>query len=457
GLGALCALYLSLRPHADWNAAWRRALGLIGLGLIAYAALAFDENTPTPSSYTLLPTVGAALIILCASPANLAGKLLGSRVPVAIGLVSYSLYLWHQPIFVFGRHLSLLPPGNGVILIEYVALACVAWLSWRFVECPFRRKGRFTRKQVFAMAGAASVVLFTIGLIGHFTEGSFGIRRDFEAARRLDMRFAAQRGLGEACVDGLTSSAQCRTSDRPEILVWGDSFAMHLIPGLLASRPGARIEQATAYTCGPVLGLAPIGGSYQRDWAENCIRNNDRVLAHLKATPSIKYVLMGTIFSTYVDSDWGWRVMRRDGSVSRPGRDGLRYFLATIHEIRKLGGEPVLVSPPPQSGFDLAHCTELAAYRRLSGAPCDFPLAKAEQLQAGELALLHRLEHEARVIWLTAAICPNGVCQPRIDDTFIYADNAHLTAEGSTYLGRKLDFYGYLKRGENAGGGLPQP
>jgi peptidoglycan/LPS O-acetylase OafA/YrhL len=77
---------------------------VLGLCLILYAVFAFSSDTPTPGAYTLIPAVGAALIILFATPATHVGALLGSKAFVGMGLISYSAYLWHQPIFAFARH-----------------------------------------------------------------------------------------------------------------------------------------------------------------------------------------------------------------------------------------------------------------------------------------------------------------------------------------------------------------
>jgi peptidoglycan/LPS O-acetylase OafA/YrhL len=455
GIGALLAFYLDLRPTAAWRMAWLQPLSFFGLALIAYAVLTFDDFTPTPSSYTLLPTVGAGLVILCASPATLAGRMLGSRVAVGIGLASYSLYLWHQPIFVFVRHRNLLPPSPTMVVAEFLALAAIAYLSWRFVERPFRRRDRFTRKQIFTLGAAASALLFTLGMIGHETNGTFGLDRNAALDSRLRESFVERHGLGVACVDGLISSARCRTSDRPEILVWGDSYAMHLVAGLLASRPDAKIEQATEYTCGPALGVAPVGGYYTRAWARDCIRNNDLVLRHLKATPSVKYVLLGALFADYAKR--GKRLLLRDGRIVDAQSASLPAFLATIRAVRATGAEPIVVAPPPGNGINLGQCTKRAAYYDRSPAPCDFTLREAEQVQARQRALVRQLERVARVIWLDPAICSDDLCRPWRDNTFIYADDGHLTDEGSVYLGRKLDFYGFLRNRRNQGGGLPQP
>lgn len=143
---------------------------LIGLGLIASGVFIFDQTTPFPGIYALLPTVGAALIILCATSETLVGWLLGRRLLVGIGLISYSFYLWHQPLFALARYWK-----PGVKWYELLLLAglagLLAYLSWRYVERPFRNKASVSRKQIVVFSATGSVLLALFGLLGHVSEG----------------------------------------------------------------------------------------------------------------------------------------------------------------------------------------------------------------------------------------------------------------------------------------------
>ncbi len=132
-IGALIALYLAGRDAVEVSPAVRRFGSLLGLLMIAYGVVAFDKATPYPSLYALAPTLGTALIILFATPQTEVGKLLGSKLLVGVGLVSYSAYLWHQPLFAFARHISMSEPG-GVTLSGLAVLSfLLAYVSWRFV------------------------------------------------------------------------------------------------------------------------------------------------------------------------------------------------------------------------------------------------------------------------------------------------------------------------------------
>ena len=127
----------------------RETVTAFGLIAIVYAICAFDKNTPVPGVYALIPTVGAAAIILYAGPQTIVGKLLGSRPFVGIGLISYSAYLWHQPLFAFARHRSTHEPGTTFMLLLSIASLIIAYPSWRFVEIPFRSRDIFSRTQIF--------------------------------------------------------------------------------------------------------------------------------------------------------------------------------------------------------------------------------------------------------------------------------------------------------------------
>lgn len=162
-LGALAGLYLR---SSSISIRWLREVGsLVGLLMIGLAVFLLDKSIPFPSLYALLPTLGTVLIILCADSQTLVGRLLSLPFFVGIGLISYSAYLWHQPIFAFARLHSMDELSSG-IWVGLCALALLlAWLSWRWVEKLFRDRNRFSRGHIFVMSGIGSVVLLGIGML----------------------------------------------------------------------------------------------------------------------------------------------------------------------------------------------------------------------------------------------------------------------------------------------------
>lgn len=441
-IGALLAFHATAGRRSALPR-WAGELGgALGLALLLYAVFAFDEATPFPGVHALVPTLGAALLILCASRDTAVGGLLGSRVLVGIGLLSYSAYLWHQPLFAFARHRSLLPPGELVFGALAVASLGLAYLSWRFVEQPFRSRATVSRKRVYMLAGVASVFFVGFGLFGVLTQGSFHARPQLEKVVGLDARMRINHGLGPDCEGGYTESPRCRTGEQPEVLVWGDSYAMHLVPGLRSSKEGLQLVQKTVSMCGPFLDIAPVTGRYVRAWAEKCMQFNDRVFAFLRDSPGIQYVVMSSPFRQYVGADA--TVLTRDGRIV-PGHEvAFEAMRGTLERIRQLGKTPVVFSPTPGNGHDIGRCLMRATLFEVPYTACDVDAADSASRQARVHEFLRQVQTVAEVVWLPEGMCSQGVCRAARDGVFMYRDDGHLSHEGSAYLGRRMGFHGRL-------------
>ena len=175
-IGSLCAIIMQgdglTFQGGDVSAApSRQLLSLAGLAAIIAACLLFTSETPAPSHYTLLPAMGAALIILFAGPATLVGRLLATPPFVGIGLLSYGAYLWHQPLLALARHRSLDKLTSAEQIVLPLTAFALAFLSYRYVETPWRKPGHFRRATVFVSALACSVVAAAVGVTGIMTEG----------------------------------------------------------------------------------------------------------------------------------------------------------------------------------------------------------------------------------------------------------------------------------------------
>lgn len=155
-----------------WTVPERSATALSSLGLIMIVAsiVSFDETTPFPSAYTLLPVIGSALVLVFATngPVHM---LLATRPMVFIGLISYSVYLWHQPLFAFARIASTEPPTKSVYAALILVTILMAYLSWRFVEAPFRDRSRTSIKTLWLTLTPVAAILVGTGLAMHLSGG----------------------------------------------------------------------------------------------------------------------------------------------------------------------------------------------------------------------------------------------------------------------------------------------
>ncbi len=132
-IGSICAV-VAFKRKINGNQ-W---LSMIGLAMILGSIFCFDMTIPSPSVYMLVPVVGAALVILYAREGTLVARTLSLRCLVGLGLISYSTYLWHQPVFAFARIIYSHSPSAPLMVFGIVSSFALAAITWRYVEQPFR-------------------------------------------------------------------------------------------------------------------------------------------------------------------------------------------------------------------------------------------------------------------------------------------------------------------------------
>jgi peptidoglycan/LPS O-acetylase OafA/YrhL len=259
-----------------------QGISIVGVALITYAVFVFDKQTPFPGVYALVPTIGTALIILFATEQTLIGKLLGSKLFVGVGLISYSAYLWHQPLFAFARHRSIDEPGKLFLSGLAVVALVLAYVSWKYVETPFRNRQRFTRNQVFLYGASCSVFFVAFGLVGQFKNG-FESRlsieeRELMAYSNFDYTSIYRRRLCFLDPDQSYSdfSKVCQVSGTDQsTLIWGDSLAAGLSVGL--RKELSNVIQYTASNCPPLIDAEVVGRSHCKEINDYVMREVQRI------------------------------------------------------------------------------------------------------------------------------------------------------------------------------------
>ena len=417
------------------------SLCIAGLLMIGFSIYSFGAGTPFPSFYALIPTIGTGLIVFFSSSQTVVGRLFGTKPLVGIGLISYSAYLWHQPIFALARHRTLTKPSDACLLLLALLSFLLAYLSWYFVERPFRNRDAVSRKTVFSFALIGSFTFFTIGLAGTMSNG-FRHRNNLSeiTEARLEYNLNINAGLSAKCDDVSSLPPDCRTSDEPEILIWGDSCAMHLTQGILASNPRARIIQMTKSSCGPFFDVAPLPAKYPVSWARECLDFTGKVREFLGAHPSVKYAVLSSTFSQYLSKNEPLLFRNNDLVASNPDLTA-KEFEKTLAELENMNIIPVVFSPPPANAADLGRCLVQASWLGKNLDECNFPLAEMSPERILVYGFLKNIEKNHHVVYLNRLLCNDSFCATHFGDILIFRDANHLSIDGSAELGRRFNFY----------------
>ena len=178
-IGVFACLFLRSRGYLG-SKNLNEVLSIMGFVMIVFSIIAFKPSTPFPSFYSLVPTIGTGLVILSARPGTVVYKLLSLKVFVGIGLISYSAYLWHQPLLAFARHAFYGELSLGILLFLCVLSLVLAYVSWRWIEGPFRNRRFLSRGKVFGISFVFTALLISIGFFIHYSNGLRELKLDYE-------------------------------------------------------------------------------------------------------------------------------------------------------------------------------------------------------------------------------------------------------------------------------------
>jgi peptidoglycan/LPS O-acetylase OafA/YrhL len=431
---------------------WRQGLAAIGVLLIAVAVLAFDDHTIFPGPAALMPCLGAALVIHADAGGGLAGRLLRSRPMVFIGLISYSLYLWHWPIIVFtreiGGHPLTLLQGATIILSSLI----LAVLTWRFIEKPFRgRRSRIGRKPLFAAAvllvalaaGFGNDVVDNKGLASRLPDG---IARVYAATYDIS-RFGMPPCFGDSDATGpsladIRAGKLCPLGDgnpgNPAFLVWGDSHSGAMGPAIdgAAKQAGVTGLFAGHASCAPLpdAQLAPHGDN------RHCGDFNAAV-HDLVTSRHIPLVFLIAYWPKYMhDAELPNQGVYFDPSVPPPLEDKSASVATSLDrlmsELTRQGTKVVLVMDVPEMGH---YMPEAVAKAMMTGASTDVapPFDYVARRQALSRTILAHLaaKYGASIVDPFSAVCSNGHCDSVRNGLPLYKDADHITATFSATLG----------------------
>lgn len=415
-LGAILAVRSFPVPESTF---WKNFCGITGLLLLFGVILLGSPSVPL-LVMTSLASVGAALVIASSeSGLSMAGRLLSLPSLVSIGLISYSLYLWHWPLIVFQRTDMLFGPEQaGSAKLTLITLSVgIAYLSWKLIELPFRSLAReASRAAIFGTAAASMASVFALcGLVlvlngapSRFTSrvaqiGAY-LNYDSSAEFRTGHCFLL---TGRQHFDAET----CLKLDpaRPNYLLIGDSHAAHLWSGLSAALPEANLMQATASLCRPAI----QAGS--RHDTSTCRELMELVFNNFLVNNRIDKVLLA---ASWKDEDLP--------------------ILSTTLEILKARGLDVTVLGPIVE-YDTA-LPRLLVDEILLDNPSHASARRRPGVRERDLAMSRMvIAQGATYLSVYDAMCRNDRCDEFAEvDVPMQFDAGHLTAKGAAEVGRRL-------------------
>jgi len=415
--------FLALRRFPPSPGRFCATLSLLGLCIVLGAFVLIHKDMPFPGLNSLFPCLGAALLIYGCAVDNRVSAALRVRPLVALGLISYSLYLWHWPIFAFlkYRHVAMTLPVCLAALALALLLAC---LTWKFIELPSRREAALGFRAVFLRLYAAPASLFIgIGLFSYATEGlpqrfsgelrelisSYSYERDLArncSVRAEDVEPVTLEYLVTHCAFGAAGEGEHKAG----LLLMGDSHAHHMKPFLeqLARDAGLKGVYHVQGGCLP----NELGGS------DSCQQRNAGLL---QLASHFDYVALAGFWA------------------SEPGRPLEQELARAVDAIVAAGARPVIFKDVPFHEPDLSRCILHRARGWVDARTnCHIPAATAAAGQARYDAIVERMQArhpQSIVIDPKRVLCDREECITHTAGIALYKDSNHLNLRAAQLLG----------------------
>ncbi|WP_312935263.1 acyltransferase family protein [Pseudomonas sp.] len=415
-----------------------QAVGLSGMLAVLLAVFTFDRSTLFPGWAALLPVLGTtALIWSGAQGPGPAARLLSLKPLVWVGLLSYSLYLWHWPVYVYANTLSI----DGIQPLEavgWMGLALtMAWLSLRYVELPFREKRLLAGRTAILAGGlAVIVVLVTLGSAIRSADGvpgrlsgkalEYAQAREWRAGQMNCMTVMPSSSIDEACLIGAEHAKP------PTQVFWGDSHAAALMPAIERNvrDEGRSVWLFSMGGCPPIL--SDELRAHCKDFNQQAM---DRILSL-----GIRDVVLASNWSLYVygreDGDRKLLLSARDDTAQAEQRMAAA-IQARVAALREAGVEVWLFKEVPLQGKGVINrLTSLARVGRSAdglGRPLQEHLTR-QRFIASVFASLSEADPGVHVIDPAPLMCTDGVCNIAVQGALQYKDEDHLSDAGGARL-----------------------
>ena len=413
----------------------REIVALIGLAMILVAASLPLKGVPFPGTFVLLPCLGTWMVIYAGeSGSSFVAKILSLRPVVFVGVISYSLYLWHWPLIVFSEHLPFRLSGNGLIAFVLLSSLAAAFVSFEYIERPFRGStSPFIRRQIFVFGIAASVASTAFGLVAYFSHGlpeRYTPQTRLLIAANLDRvnDFDSSCGNFKTEVHSINDIKFCNHGQQlpHKIMFWGDSHVEQLHPVIEdlynnSGLQGRGAVLAIGVGCLPDKNLNNALDGFHCDsfsrFGETRAQWQDVDLVYIGFSAWPARWDNTTCLSV---NDRCVRLLSQDEQRHRFAAD----LSDVIHTLRNHGKKVVVSLPFPifnESIPQLAISNRVFGKFGLSQVPKEVSSPSfREEIRASAVRA------GAEIFDPRVTLCPNGQCMTEKDGVSIYKDDSHI-------------------------------
>ena len=358
--GSILALRVIAPPRSNLL---RSLLAIAGLGLIFYSVVFYTRFTIFPGHNAILPVLGTSFIIHSGIEGSSSiGKMLGFKPLVFIGLISYSLYLWHWPLIVFAKYLVFREIStlevSGIILITFIISA----LSLKYIEKPFRGNQPIIpeRKKLFAFSVLIMMIASIIGLVIHLQNGMpyrseanttiMKFDNEQKWKRIVEIEEKAIKEINK----GKTPPIIGAKNTTPSFILWGDSHA-RVLSTIVSDKANQYKLSGFLATNSGTPPLLSVDGYTDHFFGANF---NEKVISFITSHQEVKTVILSGRWSAYANKEY----MQKNDPLNwiPKGNNNIysnevllnKSIIKTVNTLLKLGRKIVIITDVPQIGGD---------------------------------------------------------------------------------------------------------
>ncbi len=428
---------------------WMNTLSLAGMAGIMSSIFIYNDNTLFPGVSALLPTAGAALVIYGgADKTSWAGNILKLPPFVFIGKISYSLYLWHWPVILFGKYLLI----RQATWLDMTILLCAAFilsvLSWKFIENPFREKDFMKKPKIFFFAGAVMAAAIILGGMAYIYKGFPGRFKEYQS------KVIVGKSKWDKCIVNITNIPEKLTlcqigkkNESPAFIVWGDSHALALATAadISAKRAGVSGYLSTVAACPPLLGI-------DRKNQLDCYEYNNTILKHIEDNSELNTIILAGRWALSADgkrykTEKGGAVKLVDVSLpenkSKNNADVFTIGLQrTVQKLIELNRKVVIVMTVPEVGYNVPSSYFMALRTRRDVnqiiAPTWTEYLERNQPVIEAMKLIEEIPG-VKIISPSDMLCNETICAVVKNEKPLYKDDDHLSVFGARFISNIFD------------------